>query len=175
MTWQDYEGLSTLAERRGGYRVAYLDGLIELMFPSYDHELFKSRLGQLVDVYCGEAEIDFFEHGSTTIRAELKAAGKEPDESYCFGVQKKTPDLVIEVAITKGGIDTLEIYRRWSIPEVWIWQDKKLQVFVLKRGRYTAVTKSLHLPGLDLELLSSCVTIANGLQARKKFLAALRN
>jgi len=174
MTWADYDLFWQAAERRGGYRVSYLDGQIELMFPSYDHELRKSRLGGLLEAYCHENEVDFFEHGSTTIREELKAAGKEPDESYCFAKQKKFPDLIIEVAITSGGIDTLEIYRRWAIPEVGVWQRDKLNIFLFKRGRYQAAAKSLHLPALDLDLLASCASIQNGLQARKKFLAGVK-
>ncbi len=174
MTWPDYRRMNQTAESRGGVRVSFLDGQIELMFPSYEHEWRKSQLGTLVELWLAENDLDYFPHGSATLRKQLKRAGKEPDESYSFGVQKKIPDLVIEVAITGGGIDTLEIYRRFQIPEVWVWQGNKLHAFVLTKNAYQASSTSQLLPGLNLELLASCAAIPNGLLARKKFLAGLK-
>jgi Uma2 family endonuclease len=174
MTWKDYLRFWKDAEEHGGFRASYLDGTIELMFPSYEHESGKSQFGSLVNAYCCENEIEFFERGSTTLQAEMKAAGKEPDESFCFGRNKKIPDLAVEVSITSGGIQTLEIYRRFRIPEVWIFGKGKLEVFVLERGIYKLVAQSRALPGIDLPLLVKCAQIESGLQARKKFLAGLR-
>lgn len=174
MQWKDYIRFWNDAEEFGGVRVSYLDGTIELMFPSYEHESSKSQFGSLVNAYCCENDIEFFEHGSTTLKAEMKAAGKEPDESFCFGRNKKVPDLAIEVSITSGGIETLEIYRRFRIPEVWIWRKGKVEVFVLERGAYKPVDRSKALPGLDLSLLAKCAQIESGLQARKKFIAGMK-
>ena len=154
-------------------RVSFLDGTIELMAPSYEHESRKSQIGWLLKLYLVEKDIDVFAHGSTTLQKSFKKAGKEPDESFCFYRQKKIPDLAIEVAITSGGIDTLEIYRRWAIPEVWIWQRDALQVFILEDEVYTKNRASRWFPDLDLKLLSECAKIESVLQARKKFLAGL--
>lgn len=174
MSWKDYLHFWNDAEEYGGFRASYLEGTIELMFPSYEHEAGKSRLGQLIDAYCCENDIEFFEHGSTTLQSEMKAAGKEPDESFCFGKNKKTPDLAIEISITSSGIETLEIYRRFRIPEVWIWRKGNLEVFVLERGAYKVAPQSRVLSGLDLALLAKCAQIESGLQARKKFIAGLK-
>ena len=171
MAWADYHMFGKAAVRWGGVRVSYLDGTLELMFPSFEHELRKSRIGGLLEMYLERRQIHFYEHGSATLKKELKQAGKEPDESYCLHRQNKIPDLAIEVAITGGGIDTLEIYRRWKIAEVWIWQRDHLKVFLLEDDAYAPKTASRWLPELDLKLLATCVLIEDGLEARRAFLA----
>ena len=174
MSWKDYLHFWNDAEEYGGFRASYLEGTIQLMFPSYEHESGKFQFGSLISAYCIERDIEFFGHGSTTLQSEMKAAGKEPDESFCFGKNKKSPDLAIEISITSGGIETLEIYRRFRIPEVWIWRKDTLEVYVLERGGYRAAEQSRVLPGLDLTLLAKCALIESGLQARKKFVAGLK-
>ena len=174
MAWQDYLLLDKSRHRWGGAKVAYLDGTIELMFPSFEHESRKSLLSYLLEAWLVDQDIEHFHHGSTTLKKELEKAGKEPDESYCFHRQRKLPDLVIEVAITSGGVDTLEIYRRFRIPEVWIWQKERLHAFVLRDEEYVKSTKSHWFPELNLSWLAQCAKVEGGLQARKKFLAGLK-
>ena len=91
-----------------------------------------------------------------------------------FTRKKKHPDLAIEIAITSGGIDTLEIYRRWKIPEVWIWQSDALHIFQLQGERYAPARKSRHFPKLDLALLEKCARLPEFLTARRQFLAGLK-
>jgi Uma2 family endonuclease len=173
MAWKDYLMFGKGAERWAGVRVSYLEGVVEIMFPSYEHERSKSAVSRLLEAYLERQDIEHFTHGSTTIKHELKEAGKEPDESYCFQRQAKHPDLVIEVAITGGGLDTLEIYRRWSIPEVWIWQRDRLRAFVLEEGKYVKRPASRWFPGLDLLWLSECAKVEGNLAAKRKFLSGL--
>lgn len=168
-TWQDYKTMQAFVEKRGGARVSYLDGLLEVMTLSLEHESRKSNLSRLLEVYLDELGIEFFCHGSATLEKELKSAGKEPDESYCFHEQKRTPDLVIEVAITRGGIDTLELYQRWAIPEVWVWQKNRLLVFVFDGKSYLPSVTSRWFPKLDLALLESCARMESTSEARRKF------
>ena len=61
------------------------------------------------------------------MRLALKQAGAEPDKSWCIGQEKEFPDLVLEIALTSGGINKLEIYRRFKVPEVWFWRRNKLE------------------------------------------------
>jgi len=57
----------------------------------------------------------------------LKEAGAESDESWCFGQQKQFPDLVLEIALSSGGLDKLEIYCRFAVSEVWLWRKGGLE------------------------------------------------
>ncbi len=174
-TWQDYLALDAERERRGGFRVTYLEGVIELMFPSFEHEIRKSNVSRVLEAWLEECDIDFTIHGSTTLRSEIKEAGKEPDESYAFGdAPRARPDLAIEIAITSGGIDTLEIYRRFEVPEVWIWQKNELRVFALDTDGYVTAEQSRLFPALDLALLAECARIEKTSEARKTFLVKLR-
>jgi len=84
------------------------------------------------------------------MRQALKETGAEPDESWCLGEEKEFPDLVLEIALTSGGVSKLEIYHRFPVPEVWIWRGNKLEVFVRHDdgSGYDQVTRSRLLPGL---------------------------
>ena len=65
--------------------------------------------------------------GQATMRLALKQAGVEPDKSWCSGEEKEFPDLALEIALTSGGINKLEIYRRFKVPEVWFRRRNKLE------------------------------------------------
>ncbi|HLO51653.1 MAG TPA: Uma2 family endonuclease, partial [Kamptonema sp.] len=108
VTWEQYETMLARIGDAAGYRVIYLDGVLEIMAPSRRHESGKTRIGDLLLIYFVEAEIDYFPFGSTTLRQEEKSSGIEPDEAYCIGTDKEFPDLAIEVTITSGGINKLE-------------------------------------------------------------------
>ena len=173
-TWKQFKTLQSYVEQWGCGRVSYLDGMIQLMTVHLEHESRKSQVAGLLEAFLIEKETPFFMHGSATLESEKRRAAKEPDESYCFHTQKKFPDLAIEIAITSGGIDTLEIYRRWKIPEVWIWQRDALHVFQWHDGQYAPAAASRHFPRLDLALLAKCARIPGFLDARKQFLAGLK-
>ena len=104
----------------------------------------------------------------------MKQAGAEPDESWCIGEEKEFPDLVLEIALTSGGIDKLEIYRRFKVPEVWLYRRNQLEIFALNSsGRYSKVQKSRLLRSLDIQLIERCLRIRSWQQARHTFRAGL--
>ena len=155
-SWADFEALLAVRGERSSPRMAYLDGAVELMSPSRDHEGIKCGIGCLVEAYCLHQRILFKPYGSWLLRAEPKAAGVEPDECYLFGRDhkpKERPDLVIEVVWTSGGIDKLEAYRRLGVGEVWFWVDDVLTVYVLVSDRYEQREHSTCLPELDIGLI----------------------
>jgi Uma2 family endonuclease len=80
---------------------------------------------------------------------------------------------VLEIALTSGGVQKLEIYRRFRVPEVWFWRNAKIEIFALsKSGTYQVASKSPILPRLDITLLERCVGIQSWRQARETFRAA---
>ncbi|MFM6842180.1 MAG: Uma2 family endonuclease, partial [Dolichospermum sp.] len=101
------------------------DGVIELMSPSRRHEIHKTIIGSLLEIYFQEKRIRYFPLGSTTLRKQAKRGGVEPDESYCIVIEKEVPDLAIEVVVTSGGIDKLEVYKRLAVAEVWFFQNNQ--------------------------------------------------
>lgn len=173
-TWNDYERLLEIRGDRSAPRIAYLDGRIEIMSPSRDHEGIKSLIGRLVEAYCLHAGIRFMPFGSWTIKDRNKQSGAEPDECYVFGSEDTPrPHLAIEVVWTSGRLDKLEVYRRLGVAEVWYWQRGRIQPYLLRDDRYMPVERSACLPGLDLDLLVQFLDRPSAYDAIRDFQAAL--
>lgn len=183
VSWQAYEAVLAKLGDRAGYRVSYLDGVLEIMAPSRRHENGKKHIATLLEIYFVATNTEYFPMGSTTLRLEAQEAGVEPDESYCLGVDKEFPDLAIEVVVTSGGLNRLAIYRRLGVQEVWFWQQERFTLYHLHEAQpvrfpethgYETVPRSELLPALDIDLLTACVRQSHPLAAAQTFRAGLR-
>lgn len=169
-TWQRYQELDAIFHGTGT-RVRFLHPLLEIMSPiSRDHETLKKHHACLVEAWCADQDIDLIGVGSATMKIENEAGG-EPDESYFIGEPKDRPDLVIEVALTSGGLSKREFYAQFKVPELWIWRDGKLKVHVFEDGTYIESAKSKVLPRLDLGLVAECAALPKMNQAIRTFRA----
>lgn len=157
ISWQIYEQLLASLQENSCLRVTFLEGCLEIMSPSRRHEFIKSNIGRLLEVYFEENRIRFYGFGSTTLRSQVTVRGIEPDECYCLFSNKDIPDLAIEVVITSGGINALEVYRGLGVSEVWFWQNGGFSIYCLNEEKYEQVLSSNLLPGLDIDLLASYV------------------
>jgi len=175
-TWSDYEALDAMRGDKARPRITYLDGAVELMSPSNDHEQIKSYLGHLVEAFCIARAIAIRPVGSWTLKTKLRDAGAEPDECYIFGPDRKPlPDLVIEVVWTSGGLDKLEVYRRLGVGEVWFWRNERFTVHVLGPSGYESRGRSDCLPNLDLGMLASLVELPTLNEAVERMQAFARS
>jgi Uma2 family endonuclease len=172
VTWSQFELVESSFSGIGGVKFAYFDGILEIMAPSPDHEDYKSTISLLLEVYMRKVGIRFYARGSATLGSKVLGGRKEPDESYNFGVKKPIPDLVIEVIITSGGIDLLQLYQRLAVPEVWLWQDGMLKVYHLERN-YQAIDRSYFLPDLDLAILAKYINYHDQYDAVTEFVNEL--
>jgi Uma2 family endonuclease len=173
VSWSQFESLEAAFESVGGIKFAYLDGILEIMTVSPEHEDTKSTLSLLVEAYMREKGIRFYVKGGPTLGSKELGARKEPDESYNLQTKKAIPDLAIEVIFTSGGIDKLQLYKRLGIPEVWLWEDGVLSIYYL-REEYEKVDRSELLPELDIALLVKYVTYFDQYDAVTEFIQALR-
>lgn len=176
--WAGYEALLALRGERSRPKLAYLDGVVELMSTSRKHEGLKSAVGCLVEAYCFERDIDFSAYGNWTLNQQVKRAGAEADECYIFGprpMDKDRPDLAIEIVWTSGGIDKLEVYRRLEVGEVWFWRRDAISVHVLDRDGYAAHERSVCLPELDLKLVCRLARVEPMSEAIRQLRAILRD
>jgi Uma2 family endonuclease len=146
------------------------------MTPSRPHEAFKSLIGRLVEVWCLEHDIEFSTYRSWTLENAVAERGAEPDECYVFGdvPEPIRPDLAIEVVVTSGGIDKLEVYRALDVPEVWYLRAGKIEPYVLRAGRYELRKESACLAGLDLAQLASFLGRPSTSAAIREYRAALK-
>jgi Uma2 family endonuclease len=157
-SWQQYETLlATLGDDFPNLRLNYLEGTLEIMTTSPEHEELKTIIRMLLEAYFLETRTRFHGIGSATFRKASKLRGLEPDECYCLGQKKEFPDLAIEVVLTSGMINKLDIYQGLGVAEVWKWEAGEFFVYCLRQTGYEQMAKSELLPDLDLQLLASYV------------------
>jgi Uma2 family endonuclease len=177
-TWRRYLDFDRARGENGtSPRLNYADGVIELMTTSQEHERIKKWIDKLLDVYLeksGLEEMVSF-RGEATLQNPLAEAAAEPDESWCIGGEKEYPDLVLEIALSSGGLEKLELYRQFAVPEIWIWRSGRLEAYALRPDKtaYEPIEQSVLLPGLDLRLLERCVLIQPWPEAKRAFRAGL--
>ena len=172
VSWLQYETMLGWRGDKSVPRYAYLRGTLEVRSPSRNHERIKSFIGCIVEAYMLAAGVEFSPVGSWTLRDCEQECGIEPDECYIIGDQDTwRPDLAIEVAMRRGGINKLEIYRELAIPEVWIVRDGAITVYVLEGDAYTHVACSQAFPKLDLVLVMKLVDEPSASRAMQKMTA----
>jgi Uma2 family endonuclease len=173
--WETYVALrDTLDESGSGIRMTYLEGTLELMSPSRNHEDYKTIIARLVEAYAEEKDLDLRGFGAMTFRKKAKKRGFEPDECYSLGRMGKRPDIAVEVVVSSGLVDKLAVYAGLEVPEVWLWEDGTLTVHRLTRQGYQRRTRSEVLPELDLDHLAGFVALdANQTQQVKAYRRSL--
>jgi Uma2 family endonuclease len=161
VTWQEFENiLEELGDCRGS-RLAYNNGILEMMMPLSEHEDNKEIIGDLIKALLEELDIEFRSLGSTTFKKPT-TQGLEPDP--CFYIKNEAairgkkridlsldppPDLAIEIDITSRTHPS--IYEAMKVPELWRFDRETLQINVLQVGQYQDVAESRIFPGLALK------------------------
>lgn len=161
VSWQEFEAiLEELGERRAS-RIAYNKGTLEIRMPLPEHEVNKEIIDDLVKILMEELEIDRQCFGSTTFKRKDMAQGIEPDQ--CFYIQNHAlmigkkridltidppPDLAIEVDVTSK--TQLDVYESLGVPELWRYENGKLQIHILRDGKYIESEISPTFPELPI-------------------------
>ncbi|MBD2412576.1 hypothetical protein FACHB389_00980 [Nostoc calcicola FACHB-389] len=147
VSWQEFEAiLEELGDHRAT-RLAYSYGTLEMRMPLPKHEKAKVIIGDLVKILLEELEIDCETFGSTTFKRDDMAVGVEPDDSFyiqnharMIGKERidlkvdPPPDLAIEVDVTSK--TQLDAYEALGVPELWRYENGKLQINILQYGKY---------------------------------------
>jgi Uma2 family endonuclease len=179
VSWQAYEALLAWRGEWSGLRVTYLEGVLELMSPSIDHEDQKTKLARLLEAWTDENGIRCEGVGSWTIKKKSAKRGAEPDECYIVGVPSlkgvKAPDIAIEVIWTSGGIDKLDVYRKLAVREVWIWHVDELAFHLLRGDKYVRALRSAVLPAFDPDLAKRCMAAPSQFDAVNTLRRELRS
>ena len=149
MTWEDYE---ILTQEKTGYRVSYFDGVITIVSPSLNHEKIAEIINGLIKTYCRKYDLLYFPMGSTTLKSPF-TAGKEPDRSFCFEIEKDIPDLALEVIFSSGSTADLIKYQYLGVSEVWFWQNNQIRFYHLTDSGYVEIKTSFCLSDLSSEFL----------------------
>ncbi|MEM6786364.1 MAG: Uma2 family endonuclease [Myxococcota bacterium] len=172
--WSTYVVLRDTVDS-SGVRMTYLEGTLEIMSPSRRHEVNKTQIARLLELFCLERDVPLYGYGSTTFRREAKERGLEPDECYARDADKDVPDVAIEVVVSRDVIDKLEVYRKLGIREVWRFEDGAFRVFRLNAAleTYGEIEASEIFPEVDLELLATFAVRSDQHQALRAFRTAI--
>lgn len=173
ISWEKFEQIEAIFTEVEGVRFVYFDHVLEIMILGTEHEYDKRTISLLLDAYLRTRNIRFYSTESVTLGSKSITGRKEPDESYSFYSQKDIPDLVIEVIITSGNIDVLQIYRRIGIREVWLYQDDLLSIYALNDEQYLKIDRSQLLPELNVSTLTKYITHPDQYDAVSEFLQEL--
>ena len=149
ITWETYQRLlKDLVDHRSS-RLAYDQGVLEIIMPSGVHEFINRILEAMIRTLVEELGLCLRGYGSTTLDREDLEKGAEPDS--CFYIQNvnrilsKTlnlatdppPDLAIEVDITSSSRRRFGIYLQLQIPEVWRYTQRQgITIYQFVEGDY---------------------------------------
>ena len=172
VAYDDYVRLRDAPGNRG-LRMAYHDGVLEIMSPEYRHDREGRRLLLLVFAYCKAFGVPAEPAGSTTFRKGLpgrrKGKGKEPDESFFLGDAAVTmrgkethdldvdppPSLWVEVDNWGSSKAKLSLYAGLGVPEVWRYTVRRRELWFgrLAGDHYEEIDASEALPGLTPDVV----------------------
>ncbi len=185
LSWQDFETLLLELGEHCHLRVAYYRGTLELMAPLALHERPHRIIADILKTILDAQGRDWEDFGSTRLKRP-QVAGIEPDT--CFYIQNAAlmhgctdldldqyppPDLAIEADLTST--TTINAYQAMQVPEVWVYRNSTLKIYMLEAGAYHQVSTSPTLPDLPLiELIPQLVRQAID-QGTSRMLRALRS
>jgi len=171
-SWRSAQAMLQARGDRSGSRMAYADGVLEIMSPSWNHEFIKKSIARLLESWALAEGIDLQGAGSWTLESAKVEAIVEPDECYQLGSRsgRALPDLAIEVRWTGGGIEKLPIYAALGVKEVWVWDGGVISAHVLRGSTFVRSARSTLLPSLDLKRLAKHASMQDQSKAVRAFL-----
>lgn len=159
--WSEFEAiLDELGEKRAS-RIAYSNETLEIRMPLPEHEVDKELLGDLVKILLEELDLNCECFGSTTFKSTEANSGLEPDQ--CFYIKNHQrmrgkrrlnlqidppPDLAIEVDVTSK--TQIDAYTRLAVPELWVYEETGLKIYILESGQYQSSATSPTFPSLPI-------------------------
>ncbi len=166
-TWSDYENILESVGEASGLRISFDGENIKIMTLSILHEKYVRFVERLVNNLSMRKKIKLISFGSATMKRSEKDRGSEPD--CCFYVQNAElvakmnsidfskdvpPDIVVEIDIHHASTSKFDIYSKLEVPEFWLFDGKRMIIYVLDGGSYRATKNSVGLSILTDEILT---------------------
>jgi Uma2 family endonuclease len=175
VSWHTYACLLADFADSSGARMAYDQGTLEIMAPSFKHEQTADLLADVVKAVAEAQALDVVPAGSTTFKREDVERGFELDASFYLqhaaDVRGRAtidlavdppPDVIIEIDLTHPSLDKFPIYAALGVPEVWRYDGQQMHIYRHVDVAYTEVPESEVLPGVTSASLIQLVQL--GLQ-----------
>ena len=159
VSWSEFETLLEELGYRRAERVSYFQRTLEIMAPLPEHEKPKEIIADIVKTLLKVSGRPYETFGSTTFR-RIGVAGVEPDASFYIANYQRMmsrrrlepgdppPDLAIETDVTSK--TKLEAYLAIGVPELWVYANGQLTIYVLQTNQYTSVSESPTFPDIPL-------------------------
>ncbi len=155
ISWQTFKSMLADMGSERNTRLAYDNGIVEIMSPHMPHENPNRLIEVFVGVLCEELGLEIKRTGSLTLTRDDLEKGGEPDSSYYIQneslVRDKEnidlatdppPDLVLEVEYSRSAVNKLTLYASMGIPEFWRYNGSVLRVYILSDQKYSEVQAS---------------------------------
>ena len=166
VSWRLFENLlDELGENRAA-RLAYDQGVLEIMSPLMPHEHNKRLIERLIEILCEELDLNIKSVGSMTCKREDLQRGIEPDSGFYIQneplvrqreelnfPQDPPPDLMVEVDFSSSSLNKEPIYLALGIPEIWRYAGGKLTIKHLQHGQYIQLDYSPTFANLPLIII----------------------
>lgn len=165
LSWETFQQmLLELGETRSS-RLAYDQGMLEIMTPLGEHEHSKCLIDDFVRIMADELDLNIKKMGSLTLKKEGIKKGVEPDACYSLKneplVRHKqdiqldvdpAPDLVLEIDMSSSSLNKFPIYAALGIAEIWRYNGRELISLILnhENQNYKISPYSLAFPWLEL-------------------------
>jgi len=188
ISWNEFELIvEELGENHPSHRLAYYKGMLEIMVPLPGHEDRKEIIGDLVKVLLEELDTEFRSLGSSTFKQQIMASGVEPDA--CFYIQNEViirgkdwidlntdppPDLAIEIDYTTDSQLKKRSYEALCIPELWLYNEQTLRIYVLREHKYVESDTSSNFPTIPIANVISRYFAQSRVEGRNKTIKAFR-
>lgn len=164
-TWADYETMLDSRRDNAAIKIRFsaLTQEISIMAPMAGHGRRIDILVDLVKALLSHQDRDWDSSHPLTLK-RFQEAGAEPDA--CFYIQNwqallgkeridlatdPPPDLAIEVDLTS--LTSLDIYQTLKVPELWIYRQGALKLYVLEPAGYQESLTSPTFPDVDVKTI----------------------
>jgi hypothetical protein len=158
--WESYVAIGNALPDWPRLHITYDRGKMEFMTLSSKHEVFKWRLGHLVIIIAEELNRPIAPGGQMTMQREDLEKGIEGDDIFWIEHERHmrakltwepgvdpSPDLALEIEISRSVINRLGIYAVLNIPEVWSFNGTAIIIRSLQAdGTYQITEKSKAFP-----------------------------
>jgi Uma2 family endonuclease len=163
-TWENYEKLLNLRQEKAAIKVVFNAHTkeIKLMSPLPGHGNRVDILSDLVKILLRAKQKEWHGFEPITLK-KFPQGGLEPD--FCFYIDNREqilgkeridlaidppPDLAIEVDLTSS--TNIEDYEAIACPEVWIYRQKKLLIYLFDGQKYQQNKESKIFTNININL-----------------------
>jgi Uma2 family endonuclease len=160
--WKAYKTICDAVVDRH-VRMTYDGRALEIMVTSFKHDRYSGYFALIIFTIARFYRRKIANCGSFTHQRDDLKRGFEPDQCFYLAnlaaikgkkeidlSKDPPPDLSIEVDVSRSSLDRMAIFAAFGVPEVWRFDGKTIQVYVLKNGSYEAVAASPTFPEVPI-------------------------